>query len=558
MSIPKKRLGDILIDCDLINEDQLKDALAYQREHGIKLGEALSEMGLVTEDDIIWALGNQLNISFIHLSPEIVNSEVVKLISSDFARDYRLMPLYKAGNEFSVCMVDPLDSRPIEYLEGKFGTFVTVSICTAFDFEQTFNAIYGPLDVGSSGGVNTAVAETEAEKQQIEQGIPRGMESADKIINYILGQAIMNSVDRIHFEPSEKGVLIRFRSNNVLNRKIEIPVKVHHDVISRLKKLSQLSDNEIEREGSVVVGHFKVNVAEKQINIQSIFYPTVNGEMVILHLSDLASLVEQIARSGKEAIEQVLNCVKTTHGILYVSGPRESGRTTTQYCIISSYDSETHKLVTIEDPVISTLPNITQLQVGSGDITKAIDGVKLSLMLDADVIYVDKTDNKELLEEMCYAALGGKTLLTGMLAYDASSSIVKLLETGVDPVLLSTSLSGFVNQRLVRMLCPNCKQEAEIPPELMEYVSQEQDMTSVKVYKACGCEACNNTGYIGRALVTEFIPGSAKLRQMILDKQSYQDFASFARKSGIKSIEQATLELVLKGVTTADEFMRLF
>ena len=206
MSIPKKRLGDILIDCDLINEDQLKDALAYQREHGIKLGEALSEMGLVTEDDIIWALGNQLNISFIHLSPEIVNSEVVKLISSDFARDYRLMPLYKAGNEFSVCMVDPLDSRPIEYLEGKFGTFVTVSICTAFDFEQTFNAIYGPLDVGSSGGVNTAVAETEAEKQQIEQGIPRGMESADKIINYILGQAIMNSVDRIHFEPSEKGV----------------------------------------------------------------------------------------------------------------------------------------------------------------------------------------------------------------------------------------------------------------------------------------------------------------------------------------------------------------
>ncbi len=554
MSIPKKRLGDILIDCNLINEDQLKEALAFQREHGLKLGEALSQMGLVTEDDIIWALGNQLNISFIHLSPDIVNPEVVKLVSADFARDNRLMPLYKAGSEFSVCMVDPLDSRPIEYLEGKFGAIVSVSICTAFDFEQTFNAVYGPLDVGSTGEVDPNA--TDAETKQLEQGIPKGMESSEKIINYILGQAILNKVDRIHFEPSDKGVLIRFRSNNVLNRKIEIPVKVHHDVITRLKKLSQLSEKDLTREGGVVVGHFKVNVSDRQINIQSIFYPTVNGEMVILHLNDIAALVEQIARVGKESIESVLKAVQTTHGILYVSGPRESGRTTTQYCIISSYDPEKHKLVTIEDPVVSSLANITQLQIGSGDISSSVDGLRLSLMLDADVIYVDKTDNKELLEEMCYAALGGKTILTGVLAYDASSSIIKLLETGIDPVIMASSLCGFVNQRLVRMLCPNCKKEAEIPEEIKELIPEEQ--LNTKVYKACGCESCNHTGYVGKVLVTEFIPATARLRQMIINKESYLDFSNFARKQGIKSIEQETLELVLKGVTTADEFMRLF
>ena len=554
MSIPKKRLGDILIDCNLINEDQLKEALAFQREHGLKLGEALSQMGLVTEDDIIWALGNQLNISFIHLNPDIVNPEVVKLISADFARDNRLMPLYKAGTEFSVCMVDPLDSRPIEYLEGKFGVAVSVSICTAFDFEQTFNAVYGPLDVGNTGEVDPNA--TDAEAKQMEQGIPKGMESSEKIINYILGQAILNNVDRIHFEPSDKGVLIRFRSNNVLNRKIEIPVKVHHDVISRLKKLSQLSEKDLAREGGVVVGHFKVNVSDRQINIQSIFYPTVNGEMVILHLSDISALVEQISRSGKESIETVLRAVQTTHGILYVSGPRESGRTTTQYCIISSYDPEKHKLVTIEDPVVSSLPNITQLQIGSGDIIQPVDGLRLSLMLDADVIYVDKTDNKELLEEMCYAALGGKTILTGVLAYDASSSIIKLLDTGVDPVIMASSLCGFVNQRLVRMLCPNCKKEAEIPEEIKELIPEEQ--LNTKVYQACGCESCNHTGYVGRVLVTEFIPATARLRQMIINKMSYLDFSNFARKQGIKSIEQETLDLVLKGVTTADEFMRLF
>ncbi len=556
MSIPKKRLGDILIDCNLISEDQLKEALTFQKENGLKLGEALSQMGLVTEDDIIWALGNQLNISFIHLSPDIVNPEVTKLIASDFARDYRLMPLYKAGNEISVCMVDPLDSRPIEYLEGKFGAVVSISICTAFDFEQTFNAVYGPLDVNNASGVDTT-ATSDAETKQMEQGIPRGMEGSEKIINYILGQAIINNVDRIHFEPSDKGVLIRFRSNNVLNRKIEIPVKVHHDVITRLKKLSQLSDSDMEREGGVIVGHFKVNVSDRQINIQSIFYPTVNGEMVILHLSDLASLVEQIARTGKEAIGRILNAVQTTHGILYVSGPRESGRTTTQYCIISSYDSEKHKLVTIEDPVVSTLPNITQLQVGSGDIKTSLEGLKLSLMLDADVIYVDKTENKELLEEMCYAALGGKTVLTGLLAYDAASSIIKLLDTGVDPVLIVSSLCGFVNQRLVRILCPNCKQETEIPEELKEYIELEEDKNK-KIYKACGCDACKQTGYVGKMLVTEFIPSTSRLRQMIMNKQSYLDFSNFARKQGIKSIEKEALDLVLQGITSADEFMRLF
>ena len=555
MSIPKKRLGDILIDCNLITEDQLKEALSFQREHGLKLGEALSQMGLVTEDDIIWALGNQLNISFVHLSPDIVNPEITKLIASDFAREYRLIPLYKAGNEISVCMVDPLDSRPIEYLEGKFGAGVSVSICTAYDFEQTYNAIYGPLDVANQEGVEPNTSE--AYNKQLEQGIPKGMEGSEKIINYILGQAIINKVDCIHFEPSEKGVLIRFRSNNVLNKKIEIPVKVHHDVISRLKKLSQLSESEMSREGSVVVGHFKVNVSGRQINIRSIFYPTVNGEMVILHISDIAALVEQIALTGREAICRILDSVKTTHGILFVSGPRESGRTTTQYCIISSYDPECNKLVTIEDPVVSSLPNITQLQVGSGDIKTSIEGLRLSLMLDADVIYVDKTDNKQLLEEECYAALGGKTILTSLLSYDASSSIVKLLDTGIDPVLFASSLCGFVNQRLVRVLCQKCKQEIDMPEEFKDYIEDEESKTK-KIFKACGCDDCKQTGYAGKKLVTEFIPATARLRQMILNKQSYLDFSNFARKQGIKSIEQETLELVLQGVTTADEFMRLF
>ena len=552
MSTVKKRLGDILIDCNLISEEQLKQALNFQHERNVKLGEALAEMGLVTEDDIIWALGNQLNISFIHLNPDIVTDEAAKMVAPEFARENKLMPLYKADNQMSVCMVDPLDSRPIEFLESKYGLNISVSICTAFDFEQTYAAVYGPIDVQEKVAAGEMDAE---EKQTLERGIPKGMEGSDKVLNYILGQAIINRVNRIHFEPSDKGVVIRFRANNVLTRKIEVPIKVHHEVISRLKKLSQLSENDQKREG-VMVGHFRVTVSSRQVNIQTIFFPTVDGEMVILKLSDFGNINEQLGRIGKSAIDELVKSIKANHGVLYVTGPRESGRTTTQYCIMSAYEPETKKLVTVENPVVSTLANTTQIQVGTAGITDASEGLKLALMLDADVIYLDNLQSAALAEEIAFAGLGGKTVLTSFLAYDASNSIVKLLETGVDPVLLSSSLCGFACQRLIRVLCPKCKQPADIPASLAELLPEKE--LGKKIYTAKGCDGCFNTGYSGKTLILEFIPATATLRQMMINRQNYQDFNSFARKQGVKSLATKALEMMLQGETSADEFMRLF
>ncbi|GAB4281626.1 MAG: ATPase, T2SS/T4P/T4SS family [Candidatus Rifleibacteriota bacterium] len=555
MSTQKKRLGDILIDCNLISEEQLKQALAFQREKGLKLGEALIEMGLVTEDDIIWALGNQLNISFIHLNPGIVDNEVIQMVTPEFALDHRLIPLYKAGNQLSVCMVDPLDSRPIEYLEGKYGVNISVSICTLFDFEQTYAAIYGPVDVNEKVTAQEFGKLDNTEKQNIERGIPKGMEGPEKVINYILGQAIINRVNRIHFEPSEKGVVIRFRANEVLSRKIEVPMKLHHEVIARLKKLSQIAENEARKE-VVQVGHFRVTVSNRQVNVQSIFYPTINGEMVILKLSDFGSITEQLGRSGKSELERIGRILHTTHGVLYVTGPRESGRTTTQYCLLSSYNADEKKLVTVEEPVVATLPRTTQIQVGSGGVATHVEGIKLALLLDADVIYVDHVETAALAEEIGFAGLGGKTLLASFLSHDVSSAIVKLLQTGVDPVVIASSLCGFACQRLVRKICLHCREKIEMPPELKSRLTEEDH--AAEVYRAKGCEGCHGTGYSGRTLLVEFVPDSPTLRQMIINRQSYQDFNNFARKQGIKSLEEQALDMVVAGETSVEEFMRLF
>ncbi len=548
MAAPKKRLGDLLIDCNFITGEQLEQALTYQREHGMRLGEALIEMNIVTEDDIIWAIANQLNISQIPLTPDMVDAEVLKLITPEFSWEYRIMPLYQVGKDLNVCMVDPLDSRPTEYLEDKFGVNIAISICTSEMFENTFNAVFATSSSESVVGEDISATE---------RGIPKGMEAPEKVINYILGQAVLKCADCVHFESTEKGVLIRFRSNDTLSRKIEVPQKVHKGVVSKLKALSLQGEDATTKLGTQV-GHFRITVSGQQVNVQTVFYPTVNGEMVILKLKDYNRFVtEQMSDETRDTIKELYDSIELNHGILYVTGPRESGRASTLYCVLSAFDAEKKKLVTIENPVVSSLPLITQIQVGNDGVKTQDEALKLALMLDADLVYIDQVEEKDIIEQLGYSAIGGKTVLTSFLAYDVASSIVKLLDTGVDPVLLASSLCGFANQRLIRVLCPKCKAEAEIPVELHELIEKEEDKTKT-IYKAVGCEGCNQTGYVGKTLIVEYLVTSEKLRRLIKTSDSYQDFYDFARSQDVKTLEQVSLQKMLDGDVSADEYMRLF
>lgn len=569
MSAPKKRLGDILIDCNLITGDQLKEALAFQRPRGLKLGEALIELKMVTEDDIIWALGNQLNISFIHLNPDIVDRSVIKVLTPEYARDHRMIPLYQAGNQISICMVDPLETDAIEYVATKTQLEVSVSICSLVDFEETFRTVYGSLDVDEKEVHEPEVPmptedhapppdptlQQQPEKAH-ERALPTGMESPEKVINYILGQAILHKVDRIHFEPTGKGVIIRFRSCSTLTRKLEIPIKVHHEVINKLKALAHVGQANLVAHQGVAVGHFRVTVAGRLINIQAIFYPTVNAEMTILKLSDFGNIGNVIDEASRKQLDDINRFVLANHGVLYVSGPRESGRTTTHYYLLTTLDVESKKIVTVEDPVQSSLPKVTQIQVGQNGVGTMKEGLDLALLLDPDVIYLDHLNSSDLISDIAFAAIGGKTVLTSFMAYDAPSSVVRLLEQVSDPVVVARSMAGFLSQRLIRTLCPACKTPSELPPDLQERITQvEREFT---VYGAKGCEQCQGTGYSSRTLITEFIPTSPTFCAMIINRQTYQDFYQYIRKQGIPTLEDKALGLVVSGETTVDEFLRLF
>ncbi len=550
MAMEKKRLGDILLGCNLISQEQLGQALAYQKSKGIKLGQALIEQGIVTEDDIIWALGNQLNISFIHLNPQIINREALKLVSAEYARDHKLIPLYQTGNQLSICMVDPLDFDAVETLAAKTQCTVNVSICTSFDFDQTFTAVYGPLEVQEN-----KVTGDISEKPSLERGIPKGMEGPEKVINYLLGQAIINRVDRVHFEPSEKGVIIRFRTNSILSKKLEIPFKMHQEVINKLKTLSQIPLG-TGTPVKTVVGHFRVTISGRQVNVQSLFYPTVNGEMVILKLTDFGENASDVVQHSKEFLDRVAGFLKQNHGILYITGPRESGKTTSAYYLLNSYNLDNTKIVTVEDPVIANFPRMTQMQIGQPGIETFIHGFELASRLDPDVIYLDHFHGKALAESVVFAGLGGKTVITSFPAYDAANSVVKLLEQAPDPVTAAMSLAGFLSQRLIRQLCSKCKQPVEPAPELAQRL--KDSVSTPTCARAVGCDACQNTGYSGRLLIYEFIPVSSILRQMMINRQSYQDFNQFARKDGIPSLEYQVLDLVIRGETSFEEFLRFF
>lgn len=557
MNIPKKRLGDILIDCNLITKEQLEQALSYQKQRGIKLGAALIELGIVTEDDIIWALGNQLNISFIHLNPDLVSPDVIKLITPEFAKEHKIIPLYKVGNQLSVCMVDPLETEPIEYLASRTQLQINISVCTRNDFEQTYKAIYGQLETDEK------VQQAFSDKQTIEERtIPKGIESPEKVINYILGQAIINKVDKIHFEPSEKGVSIRFRTNSVLTKKLEMPIKLHQEIINKLKMLSGISNSSSNisfinaSNSNVSVGYFRVNVSNRSINIQVIFYPTLNGEMAILKINDFSNLDERLNKYSKQALENIKNFLKTNHGVLYVTGPRESGRTTTSYYLLMGYDTDAKKVITIENPVQAFVPNITQIQIGQSGVKSYKEALDLALLLDPDIIYVDFVYNEDILNDIAFAALGGKSIITSFMAYDAPSSIVKLLQLSTDPVIIANSLCGFLSQRLIRVLCNECKSPIELPPEIGDRMTKLG--LEPKAMKPNGCDKCLKTGYIGRTIITEFLPVSTQLKHVIINSKSYQEFYQFARKNNIPTLEENCLELVSNGITSLDEYYRLF
>lgn len=556
MAIEKKRLGDILIDCNLITQEQLSDALKFQREKGIKLGQALIDLKLVTEDDIIWALGNQLNISFIHLTPSSVNPTVIKIISPEFAREHRIIPLHKTGDQLSICMVDPLEVETIEILSSKTQMEVSVCICTRFDFEETYAAIYGPLEVQHKAG---GEIQSHDAQPTTDKGIPKGLEGPEKVINYILGQAVLNKVDKIHFEPAEKGVIIRFRTSSSLVRKLEIPFKVHQEIISKLKTLSQLgtsSSQSSSSAGHVLAGHFRVTVSSKTINVQSLFYPTVNGEMVILKLSYYGENAGDVLDKSKPFLDEVSQFLKEHHGVLYITGPYESGRTISSYYLLNRYDLEKTKIVTIENPVQTNFPKMTQLQIGQNAVTSFKQGFDLALLLDPDVIYLDGQNDPPFPEDLGFAGLGGKTVVASFMAHDAASSVVKVLGKAGDPLIVAHSICGFLSQRLIKKLCPNCKSSYEPFPEQLQQLKLTEGYGCF--YQPVGCEACLHSGFIGRTLVAEFLPTSPALRHLMINRQSYQEFFHFTRKLEIPTLEECVIKLIVDGDTSFDEYQRLF
>ncbi|NLM16339.1 MAG: Flp pilus assembly complex ATPase component TadA [Candidatus Riflebacteria bacterium] len=551
MTVEKKRLGDILTDCNLITAEQVAEALKYQKANDIRLGEALIELGFVTEDDIIWALGNQLNLSCIHLNMDIIDPEVVPMISPEFALQYRIIPLYRAGNQLNVCMTDPLDSRPIEYLEKKYSVNVSVSIAKAKDFEAVYPLLYGQS--ASANGDMPPQIEALGEGDMHAES-EKDLQTPDKVLNYILSNALASSVEKIHFETSDDNVAVRFRKHGVLMTKLEIPLKLHSEILQRVKKLSNIPEDAAE---SVLSGHFRVvsSNSGKRAYLSCMFYPGAESESLIISISDVENVVNTMDPSSREAIDLLGESLLANSGVLYLSGPGESGKTVTQHILLKKFDVTASKIVTIEKNIESIVPMVTQLKVGTDGFSETHDAVKLAVKLDADVIMLDCEDNADSCELLAYSAAGGKTVVISLSAVDACDSVIRLLEV-VDPRLLASSLCGFAHQRLVRTLCPACKKPVEFPDELKKYLPEHY--WEHKLYEPTGCPQCNSTGNLRKKMLLEYYPINSELTELIIESPDYSKLKEYGARQGIRSCEEQALQLLLDGEIAPKEFMRQF
>jgi len=558
----KLRLGEILLKEGIVKQTQLEEALRFQKISGRTIGDIIIERGFAKEKDIADALAKQLDIPFMSLADGSLNpakgEELEKLVSESFARQHMVLPLSKHLKSLTVAFANPLDLLVIDNLKKITGFDINPVIATKQDIREATSKFYGTKDllgeaVDSSYvlGEDEAVILTEDGKDSLEDVVAKAEEApVIKLVNLLLIQAVREKASDIHIEPFKNRINVRFRIDGILHKIAPPSQHLLPALISRVKILAKM---DIAEKRLPQDGGFTVKIEDRPIDLRVSVVPTIFGEKAVLRILDKGSMSFELEGLGfsKGDLDNFKKCIEKPYGLIFITGPTGSGKSTTLYSGLNLLNSPNRNIVTIEDPVEYQIPGLNQINVKSKIGLTFAEGLRAFLRQDPDIIMVGEVRDLETAEICVRASLTGHLVLSTLHTNDAPSAVTRLVDIGVEPYLVASSALLLMAQRLIRKLCTKCKTPTDIPADIMK----KYNLPKKQIYKTKGCESCRQTGYSGRTSIHEVMVVDQDMRELIAKNPTTAQVREQAKNSGMKTLLADGLEKVMDGTTSIEEVM---
>jgi type IV pilus assembly protein PilB len=565
------KLGEMLIKAGLLTPQKLQEALEYQKTNGGKLGFNLVKLGSVKEEDITRVLSQQYGVPAINLGKIEIDDAVVKLIPSEVAQKYLIMPVSRTGATLTIAMMDPTNVFAMDDIKFMTGYNVEPVVASEVAIKDAIDRYYGSIHALELKKVMDEMAQEESDQnlELLEEDedvdlakLEASTEEAPvvRLVNLILTDSIKRAASDIHIEPYEKDFRVRFRIDGVLYEIMQPPMKLRDAITSRLKIMAKLdiSEKRLPQDGRIKI-KMKLQGKNREMDYRVSVLPTLFGEKIVLRLLDKENLMLDMTRLGfeQESLNKFEKAIFKPYGMVLVTGPTGSGKTNTLYSSISRVNTPETNIMTAEDPVEFNLHGINQVQMKEQIGLNFAAALRSFLRQDPNIILVGEIRDFETAEIAVKAALTGHLVLSTLHTNDAPSTINRLMNMGIEPYLVATSVHMICAQRLVRRLCKECKEEVAMPPQALIDIGYPPDEAqTVKLFKGRGCTTCNNTGYKGRVGLYEVMEIGDALREMILTGASSIELKNKAAEEGMITLRGSGLRKLKAGLTTVEEVVR--
>ncbi len=559
-----RRLLTALLKANVITREQAQMLLEERKTSNLSLVKLIPKMGIASEDDVIRTVGEVYRIPVVDPTTEDVDPQVFKYIPVEIARKYKIFPLKRRGRTLIVAMSDPTDYTIVDNLKFITGYEIEPVLATETSIMRAIDQYYGAEDKLKE--ILESLKEAEGDLEVMEEQEETSPETAAalveeapvvKLVNGIIIEAVKRRASDIHIEPYEKFVRVRFRIDGVLHEVMPIPPRYRDAVVSRIKIMSRLN---IAERRLPQDGHIKMKLQDgRVIDLRVSTLPTLFGEKVVMRILDKSNLKFDLAKLGmeKQALKLFLEAIQRPYGIILVTGPTGSGKTTTLYSAISRLNKPEVNIMTAEDPVEYDFPGVNQVQIREDIGLTFAMALRAFLRQDPDIILVGEIRDQETAEIAIRAALTGHLVLSTLHTNDAPSTVSRLIDMGIPPYLVAASLNLIVAQRLVKRICPKCKTPYHPTKEdLLKLNLSEEEIKGVTLYYGKGCNACNNTGYSGREGLYEVMKITPEIRELILKNAPTHVLKEKAIEQGMVTLREAGIRKLFAGKTTIQEVLR--